>query len=194
MFPQIVLASSSSSRKKILARLHIDFTAAPPDIDETPHAGEMPQDLVRRLAVAKARAVAAQFPHALIIGSDQVAELNGGKIIGKPRDHDDAVAQLKNASGATLTHYTGVALLNTKTGNLQSEVDAFEVAYRKLSDEQIHNYLEAAQPYDSCGSLKVEGIGIAMLKRLSGNDPNTLLGLPLIKLIPMLEAEGVRLI
>ena len=197
MFPQIILASSSLPRKQILAQLQIEFETVSPDIDESPYIGESPHELVERLAASKALAVsktcAQQFPNALVIGSDQVAELDG-KIMGKPKNHSDATAQLKNSSDATLTLYTGIALLNSKTGSLQSEVDTFEVAYRKLDDEQIHNYLKAARPYDSCGSLKAEGIGIAMLQRLSGNDPNTLLGLPLIKLITMLEAEGVRLI
>ncbi len=191
MSHQIVLASSSPNRKHILERIELEFVAISPKIDESPLSGESPQNLVKRLSVVKAQAVRSQFPEALIIGSDQIANLNG-EILGKPGSRDEAFAQLRQSSATTLLLYTGVALLNASSGNLQSAVDTFEVEYRKLSDEQIHHYLDLAQPYDSCGSLKAEGIGITLLKRLTGNDPNTLMGLPLIKLIDMLQNEGVK--
>ena len=190
MGQQIVLASSSPYRKQILERTGLKFTTISPDIDESPLSGESPLDLVKRLAELKTRAVQSRYSNALIIGSDQVAELHG-EIIGKPRDHDDAVVQLRQSSASTLILYAGIALLNTSSGNFQIDVDSFEVEYRDLSDEQINRYLEIAQPYDSCGSLKAEGIGITLLKRLSGNDPNTLMGLPLIKLIDLLQNEGI---
>jgi MAF protein len=193
MDQQIILASSSPYRKQILDRTGLIFTTVSPDIDESPLLEESPRDLVKRLAELKAREVQSRFPEALIIGSDQVAEL-GGRIIGKPRNHDDAVSQLRQSSASLMTLYAGVALLNSASGNLQTAVDSFAVEYRELSDDQIYRYLESAQPYDSCGSLKAEGIGIALLKRLSGNDPNTLMGLPLIKLIEMLQCEGVVII
>ena len=193
MDQQIVLASSSPYRKQILDRTGLKFTTISPDIDENPMLEESPLELVKRLAELKARAVQSQYADALIIGSDQVADLDG-KIIGKPRNHDDAVDQLRQSSASTMILYAGVALLNSYSGNLQIAVDTFEVEYRDLSDEIINRYLEIAQPYDSCGSLKAEGTGIALLKRLSGNDPNTLMGLPLIKLIDMLQNEGVEII
>jgi MAF protein len=193
MEQQIILASSSPYRKQILDRTGLIFTTASPDIDESPLPEESPRDLVKRLAEQKARAVQPRYPDALIIGSDQVADL-GGRIIGKPKDHAAAVDQLRQSSATTMILYAGVALLNASSGYLQIAVDSFAVEYRQLSDDQISRYLEIAQPYDSCGSLKAEGIGIALLKRLSGNDPNTLMGLPLIRLIDMLQNEGVQII
>lgn len=189
----LVLASSSPSRRQILKTTRLEFTAVSPDIDESPLPGESARNLVERLSMMKAEKLATQFPHALIIGSDQVADLRGN-IMGKPRSHNDAVSQLRRSSGSTLKLYTGIALLNSSTGSLQSGVDTFEVEFRDLSAIQIENYLAKAKPYDSCGSLQAEGIGIALLRRLSGNDPNTLIGLPLIKLISFLENEGIYLI
>ena len=188
----IVLASSSIYRRTILERTGLEFNTASPDIDETPHAGESPENLVTRLAKEKAGALTNQHPDALLIGSDQVADLNGS-IVGKPSDFDAAFEQLTKASGNKVTLVTSVALLNSRTGNLQCGVDRFEVTFRKLNSRQISNYIEQEQPYDCCGSLRAEGPGIALLERLHGDDPNTLIGLPLIQLIGMLESEGVTI-
>lgn len=189
----LILASTSPYRRMLLERLQIPFTTVSPEVDETPLADESPQALVQRLAVAKAQAVATNTPNALVIGSDQVA-VHDGEIVGKPRDHDHAVAQLRQASGNAVTLYTGLALVNSRSGNVQSEVVPFGVVFRTLSDEQIENYLHKEQPYDCAGSVKSEGLGIALLERFEGEDPNTLIGLPLIRLVRMLENEGVQLL
>jgi septum formation protein len=189
----IVLASSSQFRRALLTRLGVPFESLSPDIDETPSPGEAPADLVERLAVAKARAVAARRPAALIIGSDQVAVCNGA-IVGKPRDHADAVRQLRAASGQKVTLYTGLVLFNAATGHLQRDVIPFAVQFRALTEAQIENYLRKEQPYDCTGSVKSEGLGIALLERFEGEDPNALIGLPLIRLVRMLEQEGVAII
>ena len=159
-------------------------------MDETARPGELPQALVERLAIAKAQAVAAKHPQALIIGSDQVA-VHAGEIVGKPLTHERAVAQLKIASGKTVTLYTGLALINSATGRVQSEVVPYRVLFRSLSDAQIENYLRKEQPYHCAGSVKSEGLGVALLERFEGEDPATLIGLPLIRLIRMLEHEGL---
>ncbi len=150
-------------------------------------------ELVKRLSTGKAEALVEKYPNALIIGSDQVAEFQG-KIVGKPASHADAESQLRQFSGSVLTLHAGVTLINARTGKIQSDADIFEVEFRMISNTQIERYLNLEKPYDCCGSLKAEGMGIALLKRLSGNDPNTLIGLPLIKLINMLMAEGVELV
>ncbi|MFL6648756.1 MAG: Maf family nucleotide pyrophosphatase [Sulfurifustaceae bacterium] len=193
MSASLILASSSPFRRELLTRLRLPFEAATPAVDETPQTGESPVALVERLAVAKARAVAVRFPNALIIGSDQVAVYDGS-IVGKPRDHADAVKQLRAASGRKVILYTGLALLNSATGRVQSEVVPFGIQFRALSDEQIENYLRKEQPYNCAGSVKSEGLGIALLERFEGDDPNALIGLPLIRLIRMLENEGVKVI
>jgi 7-methyl-GTP pyrophosphatase len=189
----IVLASSSAFRRSLLARLGLPFESIAPEVDETAKPGEAPRELVQRLAIAKARAVAPLRPGALIIGSDQVA-VHAGAITGKPRDHADAVAQLRAASGNTVTLYTGLALLNAATGNLQTDMIPFGVRFRTLTGAQIENYLRKEQPYDCAGSVKSEGLGIALLERFEGDDPNALIGLPLIRLVRMLEREGVAII
>ncbi|OGI67751.1 MAG: septum formation protein Maf [Candidatus Muproteobacteria bacterium RBG_16_60_9] len=190
---KIVLASSSPFRRALLERLGLPFEALSPAIDEMAHADESPAALAQRLAVAKARAVAARRPAALVIGSDQVAVYDGA-ITGKPRDHADAVRQLRAASGRKVMLYTGLALLNAATGRVQCEVIPFGIQFRPLTDAQIENYLRQEQPYDCTGSVKSEGLGIALLERFEGDDPNALIGLPLIRLIRMLEQEGVALI
>ena len=189
----LILASTSPYRRMLLERLQIPFTTISPEVDESPLPDESPQALVQRLAVAKAQAVAARSPNALVIGSDQVA-VHDGEIVGKPRDHAHAVAQLRQASGTAVTLFTGLALVNSHSGNIQSEVVPFGVVFRKLSDEQIESYLRKEQPYDCAGSVKSEGLGIALLERFEGEDPNTLIGLPLIRLVRMLENEGVVLL
>ncbi|MDI3326244.1 nucleoside triphosphate pyrophosphatase [Pontibacterium granulatum] len=187
--PSLVLASSSPFRRQILDKLNLDYECRSPNIDESPLINEKAIQLVERLAIAKAQAVAETYPDALIIGSDQVAVING-KIIGKPHDHEKAVQQLKSASGNAVTFYTGLALHNSTTGNTQSEVVPFSVHFRELNDTMIENYLQAEQPYNCAGSFKSEGMGIALFDKLEGDDPNTLIGLPLIRLIRMLENEN----
>ena len=187
---RLILASSSPFRRELLARLMIPFEVVAPEVDETARPGELPQALVERLAIAKAQAVAAKHPQALIIGSDQVA-VHAGEIVGKPLTHERAVAQLKIASGKTVTLYTGLALINSATGRVQSEVVPYRVLFRPLSDAQIENYLRKEQPYHCAGSVKSEGLGVALLERFEGEDPATLIGLPLIRLIRMLEHEGL---
>ena len=191
--PALILASSSPFRRELFARLGLPFQAIAPEIDETPQPDEIPTQLVERLAIAKARAVAAAHPRALIIGSDQVA-VYGGTIAGKPGRHDEAVKQLRRASGRKVMLYTGLALLNAATGRVQSEVVPYGVTFRRLTDPQIEAYLQKEQPYECAGSVKSEGLGIALLERFDGDDPNTLIGLPLIRLVRMLENEGVSVL
>lgn len=185
----LVLASSSPFRRQILDKLNLDYECHSPNIDESPLNNEEAIHLVERLAIAKARAVADTYPNALIIGSDQVAVIED-KIVGKPHTHDKAVQQLKTASGSAVTFYTGLALYNSSTGNVQSEVVPFSVHFRELTDLMIENYLKAEEPYNCAGSFKSEGMGIALFEKLEGDDPNTLIGMPLIRLIRMLENEN----
>lgn len=190
---QIVLASSSPYRRQILERVQLSFVWYAPNIDESALVGESATDLVTRLSRAKAKAVAVRYPDALIIGADQVA-VHGEKILGKPHNHADAVRQLQLTSGTIVTLYSGITLYNARTDSFQSAVEPFVVEMRELGREVIERYLTAEQPYDCCGSIKAEGSGIALLKRLSGDDPNALLGLPLIRLLDMLKQEGIELI
>jgi len=191
--PQLILASSSPYRRHLLERLQLPFAVVAPDVDESPRDGERPQDLVERLAVAKAQAVAQMRPGSLVIGSDQVA-VQGGKIVGKPVTHERAVEQLREASGKVVTLYTGVALVNARTGRTQSDVIPFAVAFRRLTGEQIEAYLRKERPYNCAGSVKSEGLGIALLERFAGEDPTALIGLPMIRLVRMLEDEGVAVV
>lgn len=190
---RLVLASSSPFRRELLSRLGLPFEIIVPDIDETARSGETPQELVERLSIAKARAVAARTPDALIIGSDQVAVYDGA-IVGKPHTHANAVRQLRAAAGKKVMLYTGLALLNAANGRVQSEVVPYGVTFRPLTDAQIESYLNKEQPYDCAGSVRSEGLGVALLERFEGDDPNTLIGLPLIRLVRMLENEGVSVI
>ena len=187
---QLVLASSSKYRAELLARLRIAFTQDSPDIDESANAGESATELVARLALAKARALAPKYPDALLIGADQVGELNGG-IVGKPRDHAHAISQLQAASGRAVMLHSGLTLLDARRGSFQRAVIPYEVQMRELSRQMIEDYLRAESPYDCCGSLKAEGLGIVLLERLRGDDPSAILGLPLIKLAQMLRRAGV---
>ena len=191
--PKIILASSSPFRRELLARLEIAFECIRPDIDESAKVGETPQQLVERLSVEKAQAIANNQPNALVIGSDQVA-VHGNNIVGKPRDHEHAVNQLREASGQTITLFTGLALINSGSGKIQSEVVPYSVVFRDLSDAMIQSYLKKEQPYNCAGSLKSEGLGIALLERFIGDDPSTLIGLPLIRLVRMLELESVNIV
>lgn len=186
----LILASTSPFRRELLQRLGLPFDTAAPDADETPLAGESPEALVARLAEAKARVVARQFPDALIIGSDQVAMLDGN-ILGKPGDHAKAVQQLRAASGRQVDFLTGLCLLNSRSGRCQVRVEPFSVVFRALSDAQIEHYLRHDTPYQCAGSFKSEGLGIALFERMQGNDPNALIGLPLITLTELLRNEGV---
>lgn len=187
---QLILASTSPFRKAILEKLGLPFQCAAPQTDETPEEGEKPEQLVERLAIAKAQAVANQYENALIVGSDQVAVIND-EIVGKPGDFENAFKQLKEASGKRITFLTGLSLINTKTGKIHSSVTPFHVVFRYLRDSQIENYLRAEKPYNCAGSFKSEGLGITLFERLEGDDPNTLMGLPLIRLNAMLEIEGM---
>ena len=187
----IILASSSVFRREILERLGLDFEVVAPHIDETLHSGETAGHAVRRLAEEKARAVGSQYKKGLIIGSDQLSEQNG-RIIGKPRDHNQAMEQLKSASGSKATLHSAVAVLNCASGSIHSQVVQVDVECRDLSDEEIQRYLEIDQPYNCCGSIKVESLGIALLKSIRSDDPNAITGLPVIKLLEMLRKEGVQ--
>ena len=190
--PPLILASSSPYRQKLLERLKLPFDCCSPDIDESPLSGESAQQLVLRLAKQKADKVAAQHPQALIIGSDQVASLQGS-ILSKPGDHSTACDQLTRCSGNVINFYTGLTLLNSHTGHQQSSVETFDVHFRKLTPTTIERYLLEEQPYDCAGSFKMEGMGIILFDKLLGEDPNTLVGLPLIKLVSMLFQEGVQI-
>lgn len=185
---KLILASTSPFRKAILEKLGVDFDTASPEIDESALNNETPQQLVERLSIAKAQAVAEQSENALVIGSDQVAVIDG-EILGKPGSHDNAVNQLKKASGKSVTFYTGLCLFNSGTKKYQSEVVPFDVIFRKLNDQLIESYLDKEKPYNCAGSFKSEALGIVLFEKLKGDDPNTLMGLPLIRLVRMLEAE-----
>lgn len=190
---KLILASSSPYRRELLERLKIPFEVTAPEVDETPHPGETPDKLVERLAIEKAQKIAGKTRGALVIGSDQVAVYNGN-IVGKPHSHDTAVQQLREASGRTVTLYTGLALINADTQRIQREIIPFRVTFRRLTDDQIESYLRKEQPYSCAGSVKSEGLGIALLEKFEGDDPNTLIGLPLIRLVRMLENEGIKII
>lgn len=189
----LVLASSSPFRRQILDKLNLNYECSSPNIDESPLDNESASELVERLAITKAQTIAKEHINALVIGSDQVAVIDN-KIIGKPHNHANATNQLRSASGNTITFYTGLALINSKTGTIQSEVIPFSVHFRTLNDVMIENYLQTEQPYNCAGSFKSEGLGIALFEKLEGDDPNTLIGLPLIRLIRMLENENHQVI
>lgn len=189
----LILASTSSYRKELLQRLGLPFITAAPEADESPFDNESPDQLVRRLAEAKARAVAKHYRNALIIGSDQVAEVEG-HLLGKPGNHQRAVEQLRKASGKRLHFLTGLCLLNSRTNQVQIDVIPFAVVFRLLSDQHIENYLRREQPYHCAGAFKSEALGIALCERFEGDDPTSLIGLPLIRLSRMLETEGVAIL
>ncbi|MGV3592854.1 MAG: Maf family protein [Gammaproteobacteria bacterium] len=188
---QLVLASSSRYRRALLEQLRLPFVCASPDVDETPQPDEAVADLVARLALAKARALAARFPDALIIGSDQACSLDG-RILGKPGDASRARAQLQACSGRRVTFHTGLVLYDTRDASWQHHVDTYAVRFRELAMDEIVRYVEREQPFDCAGSFKVEGLGIALFSALEGSDYNSLIGLPLISLCTMLRAAGVN--
>lgn len=190
---QIILASTSVFRRELLTRLGLPFEVAKPDVDETPLYGERPEETALRLSEIKAREVVAQYPDALIIGSDQVAYLDA-LVFGKPGSHENAVKQLQVMRGRSVNFFTGLCLLNAKTGKAHLRGVPTRVTFRNLSDNEIENYLRKEQPYNCAGSAKSEGLGIAMIAKMEGDDPNALIGLPLIALCDLLKIENINVI
>ena len=188
----LILGSTSPYRRALLQRLRLDFTVAAPDVDETALPGEAPRDLALRLALAKAYAVAAHNPGAVVIGSDQVADL-AGQPLGKPGTHERATAQLRQMSGHSVVFQTAVAVVCPETGFEQVDLAPVVVRFRELSDAEIERYLRAEQPYDCAGSAKSEGLGISLLDAIDSDDPTALIGLPLIRTCRMLRAAGLVL-
>ena len=189
----LILASSSEYRRELMLKLQIPFSGVSPHVDETPLEEEKPQQTALRLAQVKARKVGIDYPHALVIGCDQVATLDGEQL-GKPLNHANATKQLQKMRGREVTFHSALCLYNAATGNMQALVVPYIVRFRPLTDEQIENYLTKEQPYHCAGSAKSEGLGIALIERMLGEDPNALIGLPLIKLITMLQNEGIDVI
>lgn len=187
----LILGSTSRYRRELLGRLQLPFEVVPPEVDETPLAGEQPQALARRLALAKARAVSARFPGAVVIGSDQVADLRG-EPLGKPGTHERATAQLRSMRGHTVIFQTAVAVVCGETGFVQEDLAPVSVRFRDLGDAEIEAYLRAEQPYDCAGSAKSEGLGIALLDAIDSDDPTALVGLPLIRTCRMIRAAGIH--
>ncbi len=190
---KLILASTSPYRRELLSRLGLPFEVANPQTDETPLPNETPEALSLRLSEAKARAVAALYPDALIIGSDQVATVDG-KIYGKPGNHERAVAQLRELSGKTVNFFTGLCLFNVQTGIADVRGIPMLVTFRQLTDSEIENYLHREPAYNCAGSAKSEGLGIALLSSMRGDDPNALVGLPLIALCDMLRQQGLSVL
>lgn len=188
----LVLASTSRYRRELLARLALPFETAAPDVDETPRAGEAPRELALRLALEKAQAVAARKPQAIVIGSDQVADLHG-QPLGKPGTHERAAAQLARMSGQTVLFHTAVAVVQASRGFAQSSLATVTVRFRTLDAATIERYLLAEQPYDCAGSAKSEGLGIALLQAIESDDPTALIGLPLIRTAQLLRAARLTL-
>jgi len=190
---KIVLGSTSPFRKALLERLHIEFTCDSPNIDETPLENETVEDMVVRLAIAKAQAISANHSDALIIGSDQSAVLDNEKL-SKPGNFENAFKQLTRASGKRITFQTGLCLLNTRTNNIQSACIPYTVVFKTLTPTMIENYLHKEEPYNCAGSFKSEALGIALFERFEGDDPNALIGLPLIELVNFLGNEGFSIL
>ena len=191
--PELILASTSRYRRELLERLRLQFTVVAPHVDETPLPGEAPIDLAQRLALAKAQAVAQANPEAVVIGSDQVADLDG-LCLGKPGDHLRAAAQLRSMSGRDVVFQTAVAVVCQSQSYAQQSLAQVRVKFRDLHDAEIERYLRAEQPYDCAGSAKSEGLGIALIESIDSDDPTALVGLPLIRTCRMLRAAGVRLL
>jgi len=189
---KLILASTSPYRKALLERLQVDFVCDSPDIDESPLVGESVQDMVVRLAKFKAEAVAGKYPDALIIGSDQSAELEG-EILTKSGNFENAVKQLQKASGKRIVFQTGLCLLNAKTGNSQTACVPYTVMFKPLTRDMIEHYLKKEQPYNCAGSFKSEGLGISLFEAMEGEDPSALIGLPLIRLVSWLNEAGVAI-
>ena len=189
----LILGSSSRYRKELLSRLNIPFEVAAPEVDETPRLNETPRDLALRLALAKARAVASKYPEAVVIGSDQVADLEG-EALGKPGNHANAVKQLQRMRGKTVIFQTALSVICLATGFEQTDLATVKVSFRDLTEAEIESYLKAEEPYDCAGSAKSEGLGIALLAAIDNDDPTALVGLPLIRTCHMLSAAGVKLL
>ena len=189
----LILGSTSRYRKELLTRLRIPFETASPDVDETPHSNESPKDLALRLALAKARAVALKYPEAVVIGSDQVADLEGTPL-GKPGNHTNATLQLQRMRGKTVIFQTALSVVCIATGFERTDLAEVKVKFRDLSDAEIETYLRAEEPYDCAGSAKSEGLGIALLDAIDNDDPTALIGLPLIRTCQMLREAGVKLL
>lgn len=189
----LILGSTSRYRHELLSRLGVPFDAVAPNVDETPQPGENPASLALRLALAKARDVAQRHPEAVVIGSDQVADLHG-EPLGKPGTHERAVEQLRRMRGHTVVFQTALAVVCLATGFEQSDIAAVRVVFRELDDGEIERYLRAEQPYDCAGSAKSEGLGIALLERIDNDDPTALVGLPLIRTCRMVRAAGVKVL
>ena len=189
----LVLGSTSVYRRELLSRLHLPFTVEPPGVDETARPGEAPAELARRLAAAKAAAVARRHPQAVVIGSDQVADLDG-EPLGKPGNHANALAQLRRMSGRTVVFQTALTVMCEASGFAQHDLAPVRVRFRALPDAEIEAYLRAEQPYDCAGSAKSEGLGIALLEAIDSDDPTALVGLPLIRTCRMLRAAGLRVL
>lgn len=190
---RLILGSTSVYRRELLSRLRIPFDVQSPQVHETPLANETPRQLAQRLALAKARAVAARFPDCVVIGSDQVADLQG-KALGKPGNFERALAQLQEMRGKTVVFQTALAVICEANGFCQQDVAEVKVKFRQLSDDEITNYLHAEEPYDCAGSAKSEGLGIALLESIDNDDPTALVGLPLIRTAAMLRAAGIPLL
>ena len=188
----LVLGSTSVYRRELLQRLRLPFTVAAPAVDETPLPGEPPAQLAQRLALAKAHAVATLHPEAVVIGSDQVADL-AGQPLGKPGDHARATAQLQRMRGHTVVFHTAVAVVCHASGFAQTDLAPVRVRFRELSDAEIERYLRAEQPYDCAGSARSEGLGISLLEAIDSDDPTALIGLPLIRTCRLLRAAGLVL-
>ena len=189
----LILASSSKYRRELLHKLQIPFNSVSPKVDETALADEKPHETALRLAQDKAKKIGKKHPHALVIGCDQVATLDG-VALGKPGNHQNASKQLQMMRGREVTFHSALCLYNAATGNMQAEVVPYLVRFRQLTDAQIDSYLTKEQPYHCAGSAKSEGLGIALIERMIGEDPNALIGLPLIKLITMLQNEGLNIL
>lgn len=185
-----MLGSTSRYRRELLERLRLPFEVCAPDVDETPQPGEAPATLAARLALAKAQAVARRFPSAIVIGSDQVADLDG-QPIGKPGTHERAIEQLRAMSGRTIVFQTALAVVCADSGFVAQDLAPVRVRFRALSDAEIENYLRAEQPYDCAGSAKSEGLGISLLEAIDSDDPTALIGLPLIRTSAMLRRAGL---
>ena len=192
-YRKLILGSTSPYRRELLERLRIPFEVAAPDVDETPQATETPKQLACRLAMAKAHAVAAQFPNGVVIGSDQVADLDG-QALGKPGNHARAIAQLQQMRGKTVIFQTAVAVVCLETGFAQMDLAQVKVKFREVSDAEIEAYLLAETPYDCAGSAKSEGLGIALLESIDNDDPTALVGLPLIRTCRMIQAAGIKVL
>ncbi|VWX56437.1 hypothetical protein VARIO8X_110289 [Burkholderiales bacterium 8X] len=192
MHRNLILASTSRYRRELLARFEVAFDVHPPEVDETPVAGETPRALAERLAAEKAMAIARKFPDRIVIGSDQVADLEG-EALGKPGDHLRATQQLRRMQGRTVIFHTAVAVACIESGFMQSDLASIEVRFRSLDDDSIERYLRAEQPYDCAGSAKSEGLGITLLDAITSDDPTALIGLPLIRTARLLRAAGLQL-